>query len=171
MNAGLLLIRLVVGPTFSAHGAQKLFGSFGGPGPQGTAGFFRGLGYRMPMAMAMLAGGAELFGGLAFAAGIGTPFAALALTIVMLNAILVVHWQNGFFAANGGLEFPLALATVAVGVTAIGPGRFSLDRAFGWDDNISGFWWGVGVALAAAAISYVTTTILRGHKAKLAPTA
>ena len=171
MNAGLLLIRLVVGAIFAAHGSQKLFGWFGGPGPQGTAGFMRSLEYRMPMAMGLMAGGSELFGGLAFAAGFATPLAALALTVVMVNAVRVVHWQNGFFAGNGGYEFNLALSAVAVGVAATGPGRFSLDRALGWADNLSGFWWGVGVALAALAIGFVLTTALRPrHRHSMLPT-
>ena len=79
----------------------------------------------------------------------------------MLNAIAVVHWSKGFFSANGGLEFPLILATIAVAVAAIGPGRFSIDRAIGWDDNISGVWWGVGVAVAAIAVSLVTVATTR----------
>ena len=101
---------------------------------------------------------------LLFAAGFLTPLAALGMTIVMLNAIAVVHWSKGFFNSNGGLEFPLSLATIAVAVSATGPGRFSIDRAFGWGDNISGLWWGVGVAAAAAAISAVTLTIFRARE-------
>jgi putative oxidoreductase len=84
----------------------------------------------------------------------------------MLNAILVVHWKNGFFNGNGGIEFPLTLATVAVAVAATGPGRFSIDRLIGWDDNISGVWWGVGVTAAALAISFVTLTAFR-HRERL----
>jgi putative oxidoreductase len=79
----------------------------------------------------------------------------------MLNAIIVVHWRNGFFNGNGGVEFPLVLATVAVSVAATGPGRFSIDRLIGWDDNISGVWWGVGVAAAAIVISFLTVTVFR----------
>src|SRR2546430_1597997 len=100
-------------------------------------------------------------GGLLFAAGFLTPLAALGMTIVMLNAIAVVHWSKGFFNSNGGLEFPLLLATTAVAVAAIGPGRFSVDRAIGWDDNISGVWWGAGVAAAALAISALTVATTR----------
>jgi len=96
-----------------------------------------------------------------FAAGLLTPLAALGMTIVMLNAIAVVHWSKGFFNGNGGLEFPLSLATIAVAVSAIGPGRFSVDRAIGWDDNLSGVWWGIGVALVGIAITVVTVATTR----------
>jgi putative oxidoreductase len=165
MNAGLLLVRLVVGLTLAGHGSQKLFGAFGGGGIKGTARMFESLEFRAPRALAVLAGGAELLGGLGFAAGLVTPLAALALTVVMLNAILIVHLPNGFWNTNGGLEFPLVVAAVAVGVAAIGPGRFSIDRALGWADNLSGFWWGVAAALVAAAIAVVTTTVLRERHA------
>ena len=160
MSYGLLLLRVVVGGTMFSHGAQKLLGWFGGPGLRGTAGFFESLGWRMPLALAFLAGLAET-SGLAFALGLLTPLAALGIAVVMVNAILVVHWRNGFFNGNGGIEFPLALASVAVALAATGPGRFSIDRLIGWDDNISGLWWGVGVAGVALAISAVTLTVLR----------
>src|SRR6266576_2996922 len=136
MSYGLLLLRVVCGLTISAHGAQKLFGWFGGHGVRGTAGFFENLGFRPPVILAVLAG--------------------LGITIVMFNAIAVVHWSKGFFNGNGGFEFPLSLATIAVAVAATGPGRFSIDRAIGWDDNISGLWWGVGVATVAGAVSLLT---------------
>ena len=160
MSYGLLLLRVVVGGTMFSHGAQKLFGWFGGHGLRGTAGFFESMGWRMPLAMAFLAGLAET-SGVAFALGLLTPLAALGIAVVMLNAIFVVHWRNGFFNSNGGVEFPLTLATVAVAVAATGPGRFSIDRLIGWDDNITGVWWGVGIAAAALAISFVTVTVLR----------
>lgn len=168
MNAGILLLRLVVGLAFAAHGAQKLFGTFDGPGPKGTAGYFGSLGFRAPAMMAMAAGLSELAGGLAFAAGLATPLASLALTVVMLNAIGTVHWTKGFWNSNGGYELNLTFAAVAVAVAAIGPGRYSLDRAFGWEDNLSGFRWGLGVALVALAISFVTLTL--GRTRTTAPT-
>src|SRR2546423_1288381 len=165
MHAGLLLLRLVLGLTMAAHGSQKLFGSFGGGGMQGTKGFMSSLGFRMPLAMAALAACSEFFGGLAFAAGLVTPLAALALVVVMCNAVLTVHLKNGFFNGGGGFEFNLLIATVAVALAASGPGRYSLDHALHWDDNVSGFRWGVAVALAGLAISLVTTTVLRSRPA------
>ena len=160
MAYGLLLLRIVIGGTIFSHGAQKLFGWFGGHGLRGTAGFFGSMGWRMPLAMAFFAGLGEA-SGLLFAFGFLTPLASLGIAVVMLNAIVAVHWKNGFFAGEGGFEFPLTLGTVAVAVAATGPGRFSIDRALHWDDNISGVWWGVGVAAAAIAISFLTLTVLR----------
>jgi putative oxidoreductase len=160
LSLGLLLLRVVIGGTMFAHGAQKLFGWFGGGGPRGTAGSFGKMGFRAPLLMAFLAGLGEC-GGVVFAAGFLTPLASLGIAVVMINAISVVHWPNGFFNGKGGIEFPLTLLTVAVAVAATGPGRFSLDRALGWDDDLSGTWWGVGVLAAAVAISFVTVTVLR----------
>ncbi len=154
MSYGLLLLRVVVGAALFGHGAQKLFGWFGGHGPRGTGGFFGQLGYRAPLLMALLAGLSEASGVL-LALGLVTPLACVAIAVVMINAIGVVHWKNGFWNTNGGLEFPLVLLTVVTAVAATGPGRFSIDRAIGWDDNISGLWWGVGVLGAAAATSMV----------------
>jgi len=164
MSYGLLLLRVVVGGTMFSHGAQKLFGWFGGGGPRGTAGFMGQMGFRTPLLMAMFAGLGET-GGLAFAAGFLTPLAALGIAVVMINAITLVHWSKGFFNGNGGFEFPLTLLTVAVAVAAIGPGRFSVDRALGWDDNLSGVWWGVGVLGVAVVISFVTQAVFRKRAA------
>src|SRR3954464_32637 len=155
MAYGLLLLRVVAGGTIFAHGAQKLFGWFGGHGVRGTARFFENLGYRPAVLLAVLAGLGEASGVL-FAFGFLTPLAAVGIAIVMFNAIAVVHWSKGFFNGNGGIEFPLSLAAIAGGGAAPGPGRFSIDRAIGWDDNISGLWWGVGVAAVAGAVSLLT---------------
>jgi putative oxidoreductase len=164
MAYGLLLLRLVVGATMFGHGAQKLFGWFGGHGPRGTGGFFAQLGFRAPVLMAIFAGLSES-SGLLLAAGFLTPFACLAIAVVMVNAIATVHWSKGFWNGNGGYEFPLTILTVAVSIAAIGPGRFSIDRAIGWDDNLSGLWWGVGVLGAALIISFVTLTFGRRRMA------
>jgi putative oxidoreductase len=160
MAYGLLLLRLVAGGTMFAHGAQKLFGWFGGGGLRGTAGFFGSLGFRAPLVTAFFAALAET-GGLAFAAGLLTPLAALGIVVVMLTAISLVHWSKGFFNGAGGYEFNLLLLTVALSVAGTGPGRFSLDRAIGWDDNISGAWWMLGVAVAGVALTVLTLGVLR----------
>jgi putative oxidoreductase len=171
MTLGLLILRLVMGLTLAAHGAQKLFGSFGGPGLAGTSGMFGKLGFRWPTLMAYLAGAAELFGGLLFAAGLLTPFAALALIVVMLNAIITVHWSKGFFMTAGGYEYNLAIVAIAAGVSATGPGRYSLDHALGIAGSLSGAWWAPIVLAAGVAIAFVTTwlgrehTMLHGHPA------
>jgi putative oxidoreductase len=143
MSYGILFLRVIVGGTMFAHGTQKLFGWFGGPGLRGTAGFFGSLRFRSPLAMAAIAALSET-AGLLFAFGLLTPFAALAIASVMVVAVGSVHFKNGFFAGNGGYEFNLTLFAVAVAVAATGPGRFSLDRALGWN-NLHGLWWGVGV--------------------------
>jgi putative oxidoreductase len=160
MAYGLLLLRVVAGGTLFAHGAQKLFGWFGGGGLRGTAGFMQSLGFRASLVVAFLAGLGEV-GGLSFALGFLTPLAALGMVVVMLTAVGVVHWTKGFFNTNGGFEFNLALLTIALAVTATGPGRFSLDRAIGWDDNITGLWWAVGVAVVAAVLTWANLNVLR----------
>lgn len=160
MSYGILLLRVIVGGTLFAHGSQKLLGWWGGGGPRGTGGFFGTLGFRAPLVMALLAGLGEGSGAL-YALGLLTPLAALGMTTVMLVAIWAVHRPNGFFSSNGGFEFPLVLAAAAVAVAATGPGRFSLDRALGWDGRISGLWWGVGVAVVAIAVATLVVTGLR----------
>src|SRR5215211_369162 len=97
MDLALLVLRLVVGLAFAAHGAQKLFGVFGGHGIEGTAGFFEQIGLRPGKVHAWASGSAEFFGGLAIALGIVTPVAAAALIAVMTAAVLTVHVKNGFF--------------------------------------------------------------------------
>ena len=142
------------------HGTQKLFGWFGGGGPRGTAVFFGSLGFRRRHAlpMAVLAGLSEA-AGLLFALGLLTPFAALALASVMVVAVGSVHWRNGFWVANGGFEYNLLIWSAAIAVAAAGPGRFSIDRALGWDERLSGLWWGVGalgVSLLGGALVLAT---------------
>ncbi|HET8950438.1 MAG TPA: DoxX family protein [Solirubrobacteraceae bacterium] len=160
MEYGLLLLRLVVGLLFAAHGAQKLFGWFGGGGPQGTAAFFASLGYRWPARLAIVAGLAELGGGLLLATGLLTPVAAFLLATMMLNAIATVVFPKGFI---GGYEFELTLLTVAVALAATGPGEISLDDAIGWADNITGIAWASLVLGSAIVTSLVTTTIGRAR--------
>ena len=161
MGYGLLMLRLVVGLAFAAHGSQKLFGWFGGGGRAGTAGFLSSLGFRAPAAMALVAGLAELGGGLLLAAGLLTPLAALVLTVVMLNAIATVKWRKGFF--EPGFELDLTFLTVAVAVTATGPGRLSLDHAFGWTEEITGIEWASLVLAGGIVISLITTTLGRAR--------
>ncbi len=162
MAFGIILLRLLVGLTLATHGSQKLFGFFGGSGPAGTRQFFAGLGFRTPLVMAFVAGLSEFGGGLLFAFGLATPLAALALTVVMLNAIGTVHWKKGFFNSAGGYEYNLLILATAVAVTAAGPGRFSLDHAFGWAGRISGPWWALGILVLAPMIALVTLTLGRG---------
>lgn len=158
MSYGILLLRLVVGLAFIGHGTQKLFGWFGGYGPQGTGGFFTSKGYRAGVQMAVAAGLCEAVGGALLALGLATPLAGALIAIVMLNAIGAVTFKKGFML---GSELEIVYLTVAVSLAATGPGRFSIDRAIGWDDNISGLWWGVAALGSAAVVSLVTLTL--GH--------
>src|SRR5919202_1851132 len=161
MSYGLLLLRVVVGLTMSAHGAQKLFGWFEGPRLTGVKAMLGNFGFRWPALMALGLGLTEFGGGGLFALGLLTPLAALGIAVVMLNAIALVHFKNGFWAGKGGYEFNLVLLTVAVAVSATGPGRFSIDRALGWDDNVSGLWGGLGVVGAAALLALLTLNLGR----------
>jgi putative oxidoreductase len=163
MSYGLLLLRVVLGGIMAGHGAQKLFGWWDGPGMQGTAGMCTNLAYRAPWLAACSLAFAEFGGGLALALGLITPLGALAVTIVMLNAIYLIHWRKGFWNGNGGYEFNLLIAASAVALAATGPGRFSLDRAIGWDENIAGLWWGLGVAGIAVVVAFLTLTLGRRH--------
>src|SRR5918911_1896173 len=161
MSYGLLILRVVVGLTMSAHGAQKLLGWFGGPGLGGVKAMLGNLGFRIPALMALGLGLTEFGGGTLFALGFLTPLAALGIVVVMLNAIALVHFKNGFWAGKGGYEFNLVLLAASVAVAATGPGRFSIDRALGLDDNLSGLWWGVGVLGAAVLLSLFTLNLGR----------
>jgi len=158
MSYGILLLRLVVGLAFVGHGTQKLFGWFGGYGPKGTGGFFASQGYRAPVLMAVLAGIAEAGGGTLLALGLVTPLAGALLAIVMINAIGSVTFKKAFML---GSELEIAYLTIAVSLAATGPGRFSIDRAIGWDDDISGVWCGVAALGAALVVSFLTLTLGR----------
>lgn len=161
MAFGILLIRLVVGLTFAAHGAQKLFGWFGGGGLEGTGQFFSMLGFP-GRRHALLAGLGESGGGLLLALGLFTPLAALALIAVMLVAVLTVHLPKGFFAQNGGYEYNLVLAVVAWALTFTGAGAFSLDAWLGLRD--SGLLWGAG-ALVVGVIAGIVPLLGRRDSA------
>jgi putative oxidoreductase len=160
MSYGILLLRLVVGVAFIGHGTQKLFGWFGGHGPKGTGGFFGSQGYRAPVLMAVVAGLSEAGGGTLLALGFATPLAAAMLATVMINAIASVTFKKSFML---GSELEIAYLTIAVSLAAIGPGRFSIDRAIGWDDNISGVWWGVAALGVALVVSFLTLTLGRSR--------
>lgn len=130
MDLGLLIIRLVIGLSFVGHGAQKLFGWFGGYGLKGTGGWMESLGMKPGVTMALLAGLSELVGGLLFATGIGsgvgTWVGALLIAFTMLVAIVKVHGQNGFWVTQNGYEYNLTLIVVVIGVALIGPGAYIL---------------------------------------------
>ncbi len=125
------LIRAAAGLALMPHGAQKLFGWFGGYGLEGTAGFFsQNLGLEPGLFWAALAGGVEFFGGLLLALGLLTRPAALAIAIVMAVAI-TVHLPNGFFWNAGGYEYPLLWGLIALAIAFKGGAELSLDRVLG----------------------------------------
>lgn len=122
-----LPVRLGAGLIFTAHGAQKLFGWFGGYGLEGTAGWMESIGLAPGILMAAAAGGAEFFGGLLLIAGLLVRPTALILAITMLVAIITVHLQNGLFMSNNGYEFGLALLVISMGLVFRGAGSLSVD--------------------------------------------
>lgn len=128
-GAGALALRIPVGIIFAAHGAQKLFGWFGGYGLEGTGQFFGSMGLNPGYLMALLAGAAEFFGGLALIVGVLVRPAAAALAFAMLVAIFAVHLSKGFFLDKGGYEYALALFAASLSLLFSGAGRFSVDRA------------------------------------------
>ncbi|MEL3973278.1 DoxX family protein [Rossellomorea oryzaecorticis] len=127
MDLGLLIIRLVIGVLFIGHGAQKLFGWYGGHGLKGTGGWFESIGMKPGVTMALLAGLSELVGGILFALGLLTPFAAILIAGTMFMAIVKVHGQNGLWATSNGYEYNLTLLAVAIGIALIGPGQYAVD--------------------------------------------
>ncbi len=122
-----LALRFPIGIIFMAHGAQKLFGWFGGYGLEGTGQWMASIGLGPGVAMAFLAGSAEFFGGLFILLGLLTRPAAVALSFTMLVAIFSVHFANGLFMANNGYEFGLALLAASVALAISGAGKLSLD--------------------------------------------
>lgn len=124
---GPLALRVPVGIIFIAHGAQKLFGWFGGYGLDGTGQFFASIGLQPGYLMALLAGAAEFFGGLALVAGLLVRPAAAALAFAMLIAIFAVHIGHGFFMSNNGYEYALALTAASASLFFSGGGRWSID--------------------------------------------
>lgn len=131
-NAGLgaLLLRIPVGIILFAHGAQKLFGWFGGYGLAGTGQWMTSIGIEPGYVMALLAGSAEFFGGLALVLGLLTRPAAVVTAFTMLVAIFSVHLSSGLFAANGGYEFALSLLAATVTLAVQGGGTLSIDNIF-----------------------------------------
>ena len=122
-----LVLRVPVGLTLAAHGSQKLFGMFGGYGLEGTGQWMASLGLEPGYRMALLAGSAEFFGGIALILGLLTRPAAALSAFTMVVAIFSVHGSNGLFMSNNGYEFALALLAATVALAIQGAGSFSLD--------------------------------------------
>jgi putative oxidoreductase len=121
VDLSLLAVRLVAGIIFAAHGAQKLFGAFGGPGLEKTVEMMGLLGYPVTIG--------EFFGGLGLMVGFLTRFSAASLIVIMIGAIAMVHGKNGFFMSSGGFEYNLALIGLLLPTLMAGPGRYSIGRS------------------------------------------
>ena len=156
MDLALLILRLVVGLLFVGHGAQKLFGVFGGGGLEGTSGMFDNIGLRPGWLHARAAGTGEFLGGALIALGLFTPFAAAALIGVMTAAIATVHAKNGIWNTNQGYEFNLTLIAVVFALAGVGAGAWSLDNAFGFD--LHGTVWALA-ALAAGVLGGIGSVL------------
>jgi putative oxidoreductase len=167
METGLLVIRVIVGLTLAAHGAQKLSRAFGGHGIAAAGGLFEKLGFRPGRLFATLAGLGEAAGGLALALGVLVPFASAAIVATMLVAIVGVHLEKGFFAQNQGYEYPLILGAVAAGLAFTGPGRLSVDEALGV--SLAGARWGL-VALALGLVGALPPLAMRASSARRSAT-
>src|SRR3954454_7989598 len=147
MDVGRILLRGAIGATFVVHGTQKLFGWFGGYGPDGTGQFFESLGLRPGRRNAVAAGVTETTGGILLAVGLATPAAAAGLTAVMITALRTAIWKDGIKPATG--EFEVLLAAAALAVADSGPGPLSLDAALGQEH--SGPAWALAALGAGAA--------------------
>ena len=132
LSLGLLILRAVVGLTMAAHGAQKLFGWWGGSGIAGWAQVVTKLRIRPAAPWAWIAALSEFGGGLLFALGLLSPLGSLAIIGTMLVAIATVHWPNGFWNTNRGYEFNLTVMAGVVAIGLAGPGTYSVDQAIGF---------------------------------------
>ena len=131
LGVGLLILRVIGGLTLAAHGAQKLFGWFEGPGLTKLSQGFEKQGFKPAWFWVCLVILGELGGGLSVALGFLTPLGAAGMFAAMFMAIFKSHWKNGFWNSKRGLEFPLQLLAIGVAIGLMGPGSYSLDALFG----------------------------------------
>ena len=155
MSAAFLIVRIILGLGLAAHGAQKLFGWFGGHGLAGTGGFFEQLGFRPGRLFALAAGLGELVGGLLTFLGLGGALGPVIVIMVMLVAIVSVHLGKGFFSATGGPELPLLNVASALALAFAGNGAYALDRLFGINflTGADQVWYAVAAAVIVAALN------------------
>jgi putative oxidoreductase len=161
MELGLFLLHAVPGLLLMGHGAQKLFGWFGGYGPEGTGQFMESMGMRPGRHMALAAGANEFGGGALLALGLLTPLAAVLIASTMLVASRTAHRGKGLWNSDGGSELPLLFGLIAVALAFNGAGQWSFDHTIGWD--VAGLWWGLG-ALGAALIGGLTVVGAARHR-------
>ncbi len=149
MDIALLALRVFAGLLFAGHGAQKLFGWFGGNGLEATAGFFENIGLRPGKFHATAAGFNEFAGGILLALGLFTPLAAVLIIATMTAAVITVHAKNGPWVTEQGWELNALYGLIAFAVAGIGAGQVSLDNALGLD--IAGVGWAIGALVAGIA--------------------
>jgi len=131
LDMGLMILRLVLGLLFIGHGAQKLFGWFGGAGLAKTQGWLGSLGMRPAWFWALMAALSEFGGGVLLALGFLSPLGSLGIIAAMVIAIAKAHLPKGLWNSNGGYEFPLLNLTAALALGLAGPGAYSLDGVLG----------------------------------------
>jgi putative oxidoreductase len=163
MASGRLVLRTVVGGLMMGHGLQKLRGSFGGPGLEGTEQAMGALGLHPAKHQAKAAALSETIGGALTAAGFLSPIGPAMITGTMAIAIHKVHFKNGVWVTNGGFEYNLTLIAAAFALATEGPGPISLDGIFG--KQRSGLSWGVFSLVLAGAGAAATLAVSN----KLAP--
>ncbi|MGH7586804.1 MAG: DoxX family protein [Gemmatimonadales bacterium] len=167
LDFGFLFARVAVGLLMSAHGAQKLFGWFGGSGLEGTGAFFGQLGFHPARLFATAAALGEFTSGILIAIGLFGPVGPAILLADMVVAAISVHWRNGLFATSNGIELPLLYSIAAVRFALTGPGRYSLDAMLG----LRWVWtpWVIWVALAAGIAGGIINLSLRRPPPPAAP--